>query len=78
MKIKRLPVVRISAEVRVEDLIEQLSDNLTREEYIQFIKQMELECADLDATYELRDHFDAEIKKEEAAVLRASKSLQNA
>ena len=78
MKAVRLPVVNIFTEVRVEDLITQLFENLTREEYIQLIKQMELRCADLEMTYELRDYFDAEIKKEEAALSRASKSPQNA
>jgi len=78
MKTIRLPTVGVLAEVRAEDLITQLYENLTREEYVEVIKQMELRCADLDVTYELRDHFDAEIKKEEAITPRASKSPQNA
>ena len=58
-------MVRIPAEVDIDELVTELCDQLDRDELIDLIKMIDSDVADYDFTYELKEYFVEEIRREE-------------
>lgn len=63
---KKPSTVEILATLSLEDLVDRLTDQLTDEELFTLIRDIDITVADYDFTKRLRDHFVAEIDKEES------------
>lgn len=59
----------VSTSIDLITLIERLTEQLTREELIKFIKRLDLEVADWDFTNELTDYFNHQQKIFQSEVL---------
>ena len=57
--------VVIPLNIQIENLIDSLKKNLSRDELIDFIKEIDLSVAEYDFTAKLRDHFIMEMAKED-------------
>jgi len=58
-------MVKIPAEVDLDELVAELCDQLEQEELIDLIKMIDRDVADYDFTYELKEYFDEEVRRED-------------
>lgn len=58
-------MVKIPGEVDLEDLVTELCDQMDREELLDLVKMIDQDVADYDFTYELKEYFTEEVRREE-------------